>query len=228
MGYLVYDGIVIAVLALFAWFGWRRGLLLSLCGLAVAVVAFFGAGLVADTLDTPISNAIAPKLEETIHNALEKKAEEIELVDYFSSDTAADVLRDMGGLYRWGADGVENTLKNTWTNSIADQTTAAALSIARQLSHSVIFFVAFVALCILFNLLLHALNIVAKLPGLHFCNGLGGGVIGLVKGGIIVFVGVGAATLMFSAYLPDAQTLERSFLFKFFVENNPITALLGG
>lgn len=228
MGFLIYDGIVVGVLALFTWFGWRRGLLLSLCGLAVALFAFWGAGFLADTLDTPISNAIAPKLEETIHSALEKKAEEIGLVDYFSSDTAADVLRDMGGLYRWGADDVENTLKSTVTNSIADQTTAAALSIARQLSHSVIFFAAFVALCILFNLLLHALNIVAKLPGLHFCNGLGGGVIGLVKGGVFVFVAVGAATLLFSAYLPDAQTMERSRIFRFFVENNPITSLFAG
>lgn len=224
MGYLVYDGIVIAVLALFAWFGWRRGLLLSLCGLAVAVVAFFGAGLVADTLDAPVATALVPNLSALVEDRITQHFEDGD------TGSIADMLRQEGGLYAWAADAVEQGAldKEHLFTDVTSAVRTAAQAVAQRIAHTLIFALSFLALYVLLTLALHALNIVAKLPGLHFCNGLGGGVIGLVKGGIIVFVAVGAATLMFSAYLPDAQTLERSFIFKFFVENNPITALLGG
>lgn len=224
MGYLLYDGIVIAVLALFTWFGWRRGLLLSLCGLAVAVVAFLGAGLVADTLDAPVATALVPNLSALVEDRISQHFEDGDTV------SIADMLRQEGGLYAWAADAVEKGALDE-EHLFTDVTSAArtaAQAVAQRIAHSLLFALSFLALYVLLTLALHALNLVAKLPGLHFCNGLGGGVIGLVKGGIIVFVAVGAATLLFSAYLPDAQTLERSHIFKFFVDNNPITSLLAG
>lgn len=224
MGILLYDGIVIAVLALFAWFGWRRGLLLSLCGLAVAVVAFLGAGLVADTLDTPLANALVPNLEALVGDRITQHFEDGDTV------SIADMLRQEGGLYAWAADAVEKGALDE-EHLFTDVTSAArtaAQAVAQRIAHTFLFAVAFLLLYVLLILALHALNLVAKLPGLHFCNSLGGGVIGLLKGGIFVFVAVGAATLLFSAYLPDAQAMERSYIFRFFVENNPITDLFAG
>ena len=43
----IYDVIIIAILALFVWRGASRGLILTLCGLAAAFVAFFGARFVS-------------------------------------------------------------------------------------------------------------------------------------------------------------------------------------
>lgn len=229
MGSLLYDGIVIGVLALFAWRGWKKGLLLSLCGLLVALFAFWGAGFLADTLDDPVANAMEPKLAAAIENNISDY-----MAPHYDDLTPADPmdgLRDMGGIYEWVADALaetRETMDSVVLDTVQGVAHAAARAIAVQIAHTVIFAVAFVLLFVLLTLLLHALNLVAKLPGLHFCNGLGGGVIGLVKGGLIVFVAVGVATLMFSTYLPDTQTLERSYIFKFFVENNPIISLFAG
>lgn len=226
MSFWIYDLIVVAVLALFTWLGWRRGLLLSLCGLAVVAVAFVGAGFLADTLDDPIAKAAEPKLEEIIAENLSDR--------FTSADPSANPiadLREMGGLYTWVADTLTETRESM--DSVALDTVQgvahkAAQTIAVQAAHCVIFAVAFILLFVLLTLLLHALDLVAKLPGLHFCNGLGGGVIGLVKGGIMVFVAVGVASMLLRSYMPDTQTLERTYLFKFFVKNNPLVLFFGG
>lgn len=224
MGILLYDGVIIGVLALFAWFGWRRGLLLSLCGLAVAVAAFFGAGLVADTLDAPVATALVPNLSALVENRITQHFEDGD------DSSIADMLRQEGGLYAWAADAVEEGAldEEHLFHDVTSAVRTATQALAQRIAHTFLFAVAFLLLYVLLILALHALNLVAKLPGLHFCNSLGGGVIGLLKGGIFAFVAVGAATVLFSAYLPDTQAMERSYIFRFFVENNPITSLFGG
>ena len=59
MPYL-FDILIIAVLALFAWRGAAKGLILSLCGLAAVFVAFFAAQFVSDTFCQPVANIIRP------------------------------------------------------------------------------------------------------------------------------------------------------------------------
>lgn len=223
MEFLIYDGIVVAVLALFVWLGWRKGLILSLCGLAALVVAFLGAGLVADTLDAPVAKAMLPGLESILDQQISQHYDDLEV------KRAVDALRGDNAIFNWAADAAEEALdENQLVHDVTSVVTTAAQALAQRIAHSLLFSMSFLVLYILLVLALHALNLVAKLPVLHFCNNVGGGVIGLVKGGIIVFVAVGVASLLLSAYLPDAQTLERSYLFKFFVKNNIILSLFGG
>ena len=221
MGFLIYDGIILAILVLFAVLGWRKGLLLSLCGLAVAIVAFLGAGFLADTLDGPVADAIAPMLKNSIEERITLHYDDLGV------GTAADALREDGGLFAWAANAAEEALKNsTLLPSISDLAATAAQFVAQRIAHTLIFALSFLVLYILLTILLHVLDLVAKLPGLDFCNGLGGGVIGLAKGFIIVLVVV--AALMASSLQPDPQTLERSYILKFFVAYNPILSLFGG
>lgn len=223
MQFLIYDGIVVAVLVLFVWLGWRKGLILSLCGLAALAVAFVGAGFVADTFDAPVAMAMTPRLESMLEERISQHDEELGVI------SIADALRQEGGLYGWAADAVEDALDETQLfHEVTLAVKAATQALAQRIAHSLLFALSFLVLYVLLVLLLHALNLVAKLPVLHFCNNLGGGVIGLVKGAVVVFVAVGVASLLLSAYLPDAQTLERSYIFKFFVKNNIILSLFGG
>lgn len=223
MEFLIYDGIVVAILALFTWLGWRKGLILSLCGLAAAVIAFLGAGFLADTFDDTVAMAMTPRLESMLEERISQHYDDL------GPTNMADVLRQEGGLYSWAADIVEDALdESQLVHDVTTVVTTATQAVAQRIAHSLLFAISFLVLYVLLVLVLHALNLVAKLPVLHFCNGLGGGVIGLVKGAVVVFVAVGAASLLLSAYLPDAQTLERSYLFKFFVKNNILLTLFGG
>lgn len=222
MQYLIYDLIIVAVLALFVWRGWKKGLLLSLCGLVVALLAFWGAGFLADTLDDPIAHAVEPKLAELIQENLS---------DQFTADSPdadpIEDLREMGGLYEWVADILEEnrkTMDSMVLDTVQGVAQKAAQTIAVQVAHSVIFAVSFVILFVVLTLLLHALDLVAKLPGLHFCNGLGGGLIGLAKGFVILLVVI-SCLRMFGKFIPQ-EAVDNTYVLKFFVRFDPISMIL--
>ena len=61
MAYLIADGLILAVLLLFALVGAHRGFILSLCGLLAVLVAFVGASFAARTLSPMVADALEPK-----------------------------------------------------------------------------------------------------------------------------------------------------------------------
>ena len=64
----------------------------------------------------------------------------------------------------------------------------AANLIAGLLAKAILFLIGFFGVLLVWNLLCHGLNLVAKLPGLHFLNKLLGGVFGLVKGILVLII----------------------------------------
>lgn len=224
MEYLIYDLVLVAALGVFVWLGWKKGLLLSLCGLVVVLLAFWGAGFLADTLDDPIANAVEPALATSIQESLSRSV----------TDTVTDPvtdpvnsLRDMGGVYTWAADllGQEKeAMSSALLDTVQGVAQAAARAIAVQVAHNIIFAVAFVLLFVLLTLLLHALDLVAKLPGLHFCNGLGGGLIGLVKGFVILLVVI--SCLRMFGKLITQEAVDHTYVLKFFVQLDPLSMIL--
>lgn len=231
---IVYDLVILAILALFLWRGWRKGLILSLCGLVVVILSLVGANFIADTAAPPVAKALQPKLAEAI---------EENVTDYMAThyddivpganvpaiSSLSDALREMGGIYAWCADSVEDAAGKLTRSmdslpDLSELCSIAANRVAEQLAHHILFAVAFVVLFVLLTLLLHALDLVAKLPGLKFCNGLGGGLIGLVKGVLVLFV-VLCVLRLTSGHLFSPETVEKTYLFKFFVKINPVLAL---
>lgn len=79
MAFLIADGLVLAVLLIFACIGARRGLILSLCGLLAFVVAFLGASFAARTLSPVVADALEPKfaaaIEEQLNESIRQQAE---------------------------------------------------------------------------------------------------------------------------------------------------------
>ena len=228
--YLIYDIVALAILVFALWRGWRKGLLLSLCGLAVTLVAFFGAGFLADTLDEPVANAIQPKLAQAIEeNVLEYLETHFNPLAPIGDPENAKVnmwdgMREMGGFYAWCADSVEDTV-NQFDRHLdhSEMFAIAANQVATQLAHRVLFLVSFVLLALLCTLLLHALDLVARLPGLNFCNQLGGGVIGLAKGVIILYVVIACLRLFSGLITPEVE--ENTVVLKFFLRFDPFAFL---
>ena len=66
MAYLIADGLILAVLLLFALVGAHRGFILSLCGLLAVLVAFVGASFAARTLSPMVADALEPKFASAI------------------------------------------------------------------------------------------------------------------------------------------------------------------
>ncbi len=217
--YLIYDAVVLAILGFALWRGWHKGLLLSLCGLAVVVVSFLCAGFLADTLDDPLADALTPQFTERIEEQFNSAAQQDPGAP---PQSLADTLREMGGLYAVAADTLDD-VGDAIGDDLHAAATYAANAVASSIVHVVVFALAFLLLVILLTLLLRGLDLVAKLPGLNFFNQLGGGIIGLVKGVIILYVVIACLRLFSGLITPEVE--ENTTILKFFLRFDPFAFL---
>ena len=69
---LFADILVLAALVAAAWLGARRGLLKSLAGLLIVLVALWGASWAADNLTEPVAQWIEPRVTQRVERKLEE------------------------------------------------------------------------------------------------------------------------------------------------------------
>ena len=65
----VFDILILAILAFFAWRGAKKGLILGVCSLAGIFIAFFGARLISSAFYLPVSNILEPGIYQTVLGA---------------------------------------------------------------------------------------------------------------------------------------------------------------
>lgn len=233
MSNLVLDLIIVAVLILFAALGWHKGLVLTLCGLVAAFVAYAGASFVSQRFSEDIAVLVQPsiqvRLDQAVESALANSGEpspspllpaagEQEQPQLTAS--LEQVLRVLerspltAGFYQSVADAVRaGTLRVVTT-----ATAAVAHYLAWQISRAGLFFLTFFLIVTAWALLSRALDLVCRLPVLRSFNEVGGLLLGLVKGALILVVVVGLVTLL--GLIPEevsAQTVlyRRFMIFQF-------------
>ena len=93
MGDYIFDMIIIALLALFAWRGAAKGLILSLCGLAAIFVVFFAAQFVSEQFCGPVGNILRPIIIQTVRGA--DAEPEVDPEDPEAAYTVEDLVRSI-------------------------------------------------------------------------------------------------------------------------------------
>ena len=228
MAFLIADGLVLAVLLIFACIGARRGLILSLCGLLAFVVAFLGASFAARTLSPVVADALEPKfaaaIEEQLNESIRQQAEAGEAAVLSPDDVplegVLDALREMG-FYETLINTVDRAVESGMTAAAASAAAAVAAAIAQSAAYLILFLLGFFLILLAWRLLSRALDLVARLPGLHFLNKTGGALFGLVQGCIILFVA--AWLLQFFGQVLPRELVEQTVLLKFFMATNPFS-----
>lgn len=230
MAFLIADGLVLAVLLIFACIGARRGLILSLCGLLAFVVAFLGASFAARTLSPAVADALEPKfaaaIEEQLNESIRQQTEAGEAAVLSPDDVplegVLDALREMG-FYETLINTVDRAVESGMTAVAASAAAAVAAAIAQSAAYLILFLLGFFLILLAWRLLSRALDLVARLPGLHFLNKTGGALFGLVQGCIILFVA--AWLLQFFGQMLPRELVEQTVLLKFFMTTNPFSLL---
>ena len=231
MSYLIFDLAILAILALFFWRGYARGLVLTLCSLLAVFVALIGASFLSNALAEPVAKAIEPIVTSHIHDTVTSyyqrspaentSAEEEDWLAQLPLEELLEPLKDSKFFQ-----GFAETFQKAVDDKAADIVTHAAQALAHfvavQIARIVIFAVAFFAVLIAWFFLSHALDLVAKLPVLSTVNAWGGGAVGLVKGALIVYI---AVWLLRGSYIPPAA-IEGSYLLKFFASAIPLSFFL--
>ncbi len=166
---LVLDLVVLALLVLFFVQGIRRGFILTLCSLLAVFLALAGGWFLAHQYAQPLQERLEPVLLERF------------VPEYGQEDTEG---QEEGTFSEGVQVQMEDTMQMVQTAVAAQECRTMAALAARV----ILFLCGFVGVLVIWLILCHALDLVAKLPGLHAANKFMGGVLGLVKGLILLMV----------------------------------------
>lgn len=246
MNYLIFDLAIVVILFLFALWGRHRGLILSVFSLLALLVAIVGGFIVSNLLTPTVTEWVQPMVEDTVVSAVQSalpedavvalgglsddSMDELELPDDFSLDAVQDYLKEAGVELPDQVQTFLEQLEEENTDaplSVEDLTAAAAKQTAEAIVRVVLFLLAFVLILILWHLLARALDLVSRLPGLNAMNKLGGFLFGAVRGALLLFVAAWLLKWYPSALdsLIPAETIEQTYLLKFFLTVRPLEFL---
>ena len=231
MTYILFDVAIAAILLFFLWQGYQKGFVLTLCGFLAVFVAFIGATLISSALAKPVAQAIVPMIESGLHNTLEQSIQSsapsvsAEIPDGILPEDlplsgVLDALQDspfFHSLAQAFQQAVDDGVETVATNAVQ----ALAEYVAVQIARTVLFVLAFAAVLVAWYFLSHALDLAFKLPVLSPLHPWAGAGVGLVKGGLLLFI---AAWLFQDALIPP-QAVESTYLLKFFCTVSPFSLL---
>ena len=188
MPYL-FDIVIVALLAFFAWRGASKGLILSLCGLAAVFVAFFAAQFVSDTFCEPVGNILRPIVIQTVRGA--DAEPEVDPENPEAGYTVDELLGSIQekGLFEGFSEFLEQAVAtDTVGHGPLSPLDALAGYLSKGIAKALLFGLVFIAVQLAWFLVSHALDLAFKLPILAEVNLAGGVIIGFAKGILLVIV----------------------------------------
>ncbi len=225
---VIIDIVAAAVLLGFAVFGAKRGLLRTLAGFVIVVVALVGAGMIAATFSGPVAKLAAPVIEKQIETKVDDaltaetgqvQMPEADVEDGFQIEDLLELLGLDMEVRTSLAEQARETVRDTGVSIAA----AVVESIAQSMIYGVLYILSFLALLVLLHVLLRAMDLVFKLPGLHGLNALGGALIGLTEGTLLLFLSVWALRKLGVSF--DTGPLAEAHILHIFTTNTPLSVL---
>ena len=225
---VIIDIVVIAVLLGFTIYGAARGLFRALAGLLVVIVALVGAGIIAGAVSAPAAKLVAPWLEKRIEfkvdDAMAVQSEKAQMPEADVEDgLSAEDLLGLLGLDSDTVDSLADRARDAVRDTGVSIATAVVESVAGSILYALIYIVSFLILMAVLMLLVHLVDQVLKLPGLHGLNAVGGGLAGFVEGALLLFLAIWAARHLGISF--ETETVSATHVLRFFTTNTPLSAL---
>ena len=225
---VIIDAIVVILLVGFTAFGAKRGLLRALAGLLIVVAALVGAGMIAATFSGPAARLAAPiisqRIARQVDEAMAVQADEPQLPEADGEDDFR--IEDLLALLGLDAD-VRDSLAESARETVRDTgvsiATAVVESIAGSIIYGVLYILSFLVLLVLLNILVRAMDLLLKLPGLHGVNALGGGLLGLIQGALLLFLAVWALRRLGVSF--EAEPWAGAHILSIFTTHTPLSVL---
>lgn len=221
---VIMDIAAAAVLLLFLILGARAGLVRTLAGLLIVVVALVGAGMIAATFTDPATRLVAPMIEKAVTQKVEEAiTAETGRLNVERVDPEIGELLSMLHLDEDVRESIADRAEQTVRDSGASVISAVVESLCRTAIYGLLYILAFLGLWLLLHVLAAAMDLLAKLPGLSFLNALGGAALGLVKGALVLFLAIWAARRLGVSF--ETEEVARTYILQFFATHTPLSVL---
>lgn len=228
MTYLIYDAVILILLLFFFLRGRKKGLILTLCGLAGIFVAIIGARMASDHFAPKVADMLEPHfssvIQEQLGSGLEERLDKMLSAGEDGSNFLTDLLTKLG-LYDQVSDSIRSALTDQAAQTTADVAVSLARTVAEFVARVVVFVVAFLLVSALWFLASHALDLAARLPVIHGLNRTLGGLFGLLEGMLLLFLITWVLRLL-GGVIPW-ETVAETTVLKFFFTSNPISLITG-
>ena len=194
----IIDLVIIGILVVCAWSGWKKGLIMGIGGILCIVVSVYGANLLAETFSGDVIPAMRPFASGFIEGRIADSDSEV--MKFMGWDDSAYSLND---LLEQNPDRQEEFCAQCYTDLGLDGTTAGRLAektvrYAREngtalldavteiacetVSYVGCFVLAFLLIAIILTVLGNLPNLSFRIPRLDIANNAAGAVFGLARG----------------------------------------------
>lgn len=217
----VLEVIVLIILVAHIIKGLKDGLILTVCSFFV----LFAAVAVTQVVTPQLSSVLKQDKDivyfwtEQVDNVLfdsnsyKESEEEAETIEGLSiPKIIKEQLMD---------DNVKKTYETLGVNSVEEY---VSLYIAYSIINCIAYIVVFVLAITILKIIVHAINLISKLPVVNTMNKLGGAAIGLIRGLIIVWIGLVVVTMLGSTSLGIQmyEQINESIFLSYLYSNNLI------
>ena len=222
---ILIDIVLLAILVVSIWHGYRRGVIITLAAVLALIISLSVADLVSRRYSGEFTSVLDPFFSGIVDRGVNEAREEL-------GDDAAPFelcrvsLEGMGltrsearTIARQAAEQVEEgSGLHVYKTVLVDRLCVVA---AYALAMLVVFILAMVFFTVVENLI----NLEIKLPGLEMINGMLGLAFGLIKGLIIVFLIAWVAR--FSGLILKEEIINKTLLLRLFMNVNPFAGIFG-
>ena len=210
---IVFDIIIVAIIALNIFVCYKKGLV----KLAVGLIAVLAAVVLSIVLYKPISNAIIKNTD------IDEKIENV-IIDNFSAETNGNAEVRYVGIIDYLEKYVDDAVNKTQNEIVYE--TAGTMAV-RFINIAVILIIFLITRIVLLALTFIS-DIITSLPILKQFNEVGGILYGIIKALLIVYVVLAIA--FFVVYITGntavSEAISGSYITKFFYEHNLILNIL--
>lgn len=183
----IFDILIVALLALFAWRGAAKGLILSLCGLAAVFVAFFCAQFLSEQFYVPVGGILRPIITQTIRGA-DAEPVPADPEQGYTVDELLSSIQEKGLFEGFSAFLEQGVASDSLGRGPLSPLDALAGYLSKAIARALLFGGSFLIILLIWFLVSHALDLAFHLPILAQVNTAGGLLAGLVKGGLVAVV----------------------------------------
>ena len=223
---MIVDIILIAILALFVFIGWKSGLVLSVFLLASTIIAIFLASVlspvVSDGLEKiGVAEKMAPTFSEHVEEAMLSEYEE---TGKTYVNKATEKLPLPGFIKEKLALNVE-TVSAEEISKVSDE---IGLTAAKLVCTLLAFVIVFILVLVIMMVVKRVLKIVVKIPLVKQADKIGGLLIGFVQGALFVLVVLLVISVLASTSSMHGvvEAIESSTITKFIYESNFIGKII--
>ena len=232
------DIVLVVILAVCAWHGYKKGIIMGIIGVLVIILSLYGAQLLSDTFSYEVIPVLKPFVSGVVENRVEETTYQVFGYEpdingeYHVSRSVADLVEsqpetrfEIGtrvyrslGIYSGIADAMAQKAVSFSDQNNASLSSSAVTILCQSITWYGGFLLAFILLFSAMTVVVNILNLSFRIPYIGIINGIGGLGVGIFTGVVLCAVIVWA--LQFTGLVLPEEALSASKIAGWFLSRD--------